>query len=80
MTSVYTKEKNLRMIMEFKVPKRNILRLTLSINMVQWVLCWERQKRFSNKKRQRLMIEKYCYDKILLDLLGGCRYNGGLFL
>ena len=35
--------KNIRVIMEFKVPKRHILRPTLSINMVQRVLRWERQ-------------------------------------
>jgi len=31
--------------MEFKVPKRHILRPALSTNMVQRVLRWERQKR-----------------------------------
>ena len=32
------KGKNVRVIMEFEVPKRHTLRPTLSIDMVQWVL------------------------------------------
>ena len=31
--------------MEFEVPERHVLRPTLSTDMVQWNLCWERQKR-----------------------------------
>ena len=38
-TSVYIKErKNGRVVMEFGVPKKHILRPTLSNDMVQWVL------------------------------------------
>jgi hypothetical protein len=36
--------------MEFEVPKRHILRPTLSGNMVQQVLRWEMQKRCSSRK------------------------------
>ena len=50
---VYTKVKNVRVTMEFKVPKRHVLRPTLSTDMVQQVLRWERQKRCSNKKREK---------------------------
>ena len=37
--------------MEFKAPKRNILRPTLSFDMVQHILRWEKQKRCSCRKR-----------------------------
>ena len=43
--------KNVGVTMEFEVPKRHILRPTLSTDMVQRVLQWERQKRFSSRKR-----------------------------
>ena len=52
--------KNVRVTMEFKVPKRHILRPTLSIDMVQHVLQWERQKRVSRRRRQGPMAER-CY-------------------
>ena len=58
--------KNVRVIMGFGVSKRHILRHALSTNMLQWVLRWERQKRCSSRKRQRPMIEKWCYNKILM--------------
>ena len=38
--------------MEFEVPKRHILRPTLSIDMLQRILQWERQRSFSSWKRQ----------------------------
>ena len=41
--------KNVRLIMEFEVPKRHTLRPTLSTNMVLCVLRWERQC-FGGKK------------------------------
>jgi hypothetical protein len=44
---VHQGKKNLRLTMEFKVPKRHILRPTLSTYMVQRILQWERQKRCS---------------------------------
>jgi hypothetical protein len=37
--------------MEYEIPKGHILRHTLSIDMVQRVLQWERQKRCSSRKR-----------------------------
>ena len=46
---------NVRVTMEFEVPKRHILRPTLFIDMVQWVLRWERQNRCSSRKRDGLM-------------------------
>jgi hypothetical protein len=57
--SVYTKEKNVRVTMKFKIPKRHILRPTLLTDMAQHVLQWERQKRCSNRKlkKQGPMIE-----------------------
>ena len=45
-------EKNVRATMEFKVPKRHMLRPTLSTNMVQWVFWWERQKMYYGRKSQ----------------------------
>ena len=65
-TLVYTKEKNVKVTMEFEAPKRHILRPTLSTDMVQRVLRWERQKRSSSTKRQGSMTEKCCYNKILM--------------
>ena len=43
---------NVRVIMEFEVPKRHILRPTLSTNKVKWVLWWDKQKRCFSRKRQ----------------------------
>ena len=51
--SVCTKGKKVRATMEFEVPKRHSLRPTLSVNMVQHVLQWERQNRCSNIKKGR---------------------------
>ena len=44
--------KNVKVTMEFEVPKRHILRPTLSTDMVQQILQWERQKRCSHRKRR----------------------------
>ena len=55
----------LRVIMEFEVSKRHILRPTLSTDMVKWDLYWERQKRCYGRKRQGLMAHKYCYNQLL---------------
>jgi hypothetical protein len=50
---VYTEEKKMVIVtMEFKVPKLHILRTTLSTNMAQGVLPWERQKRCFGRKTQ----------------------------
>ena len=54
---------NVRVTMEFHVPKRHVLRPLLSTKMVQWVLWWERQKRYSSRKRQGPMVEKCCINK-----------------
>ena len=55
--------------MEFEVPKKHIIRPTLSTNMVQRVLLWDRQKRcYIGRKRQGPMAEKYCsYNKNLMN-------------
>ena len=63
--------KNIIVIMEFEVPKRHILRRTLSTDMVQWVLRWERQKRCSSRKRQGSMAEKYCYNRFFKNFFVG---------
>ena len=59
--------KRVRVIMEFEISKRHILGFTLSIEMVKWVLRWERQKRCSGKKRQGPMAEEYYYNKVLMN-------------
>jgi hypothetical protein len=51
--SVYTKEKNVRVTVEFRVPKRYSLRPTLFMDMVQHVLRWGRQKRCSSRRRKK---------------------------
>jgi hypothetical protein len=53
--------------MDFKVPQRPILRPTSSIDMVQRVLRWERQKRCYGRKRQGHMAKKYYYNKTLMN-------------
>ena len=54
--------KNVKVTVEFEVPKRHVLRPKLSIDIVQRVLQWERQKRCSSRKRQGLMAKKCCYN------------------
>ena len=51
-TLVYTEGKNVKVTMEFKVPKRHILRPTLSIDMVQRLLQLERQNMCFGRKKQ----------------------------
>lgn len=57
------------MTMEFKVPKTYILRPTLSTNIVQCVLQWERQKKCSRTKRQVPMAKKWYYSSFLKNFL-----------
>ena len=45
--------------MKFEVPKDMASRPTLSIDMVQRVLRWERHQRCSSRKRQGSMAEKW---------------------
>ena len=54
--------------MEFEVPKRHILRPTLSTSMVQRLLQWERQKRCSGRKKQGPMAEQYRNNKASMNL------------
>ena len=65
-TLVYTKEKNVRVTIEFEVHIRHSWRSKLSIDMVQHVLQWERQNICSSRKRQGPMAEKRCYNKVLI--------------
>ena len=44
--------KNVRVTMEFEVPKRHVLRPTLSTDMIQRVLRWERQKSCFGRKNR----------------------------
>ena len=60
---------NVRVIMEFEVPKRHILRTRLSTDMVQCVLQWERQKKRSRRKRQGPMAKKWRYDKKINEIM-----------
>ena len=57
--------------MESKVPKRHILRPTLSVDMVQRVLRWKRQKKCSCRKRQGPMARNCCYNRFLMNFFGG---------
>ena len=45
LVSVYTKEKNVRVTMEFEVFKRRISKPTLFTKVIQWVLQWENQNK-----------------------------------
>ena len=63
-------ENNVKVTTKFEVPKRHILRPTLSIDMVQWVLRWEWKKRWSGRNGQGSMVENYCYNKIIMTFLG----------
>jgi hypothetical protein len=66
-TSIYTKEKKTS---TWPWSSRSpiyiyiyiYIRPTLSTNMVQWVLRWERQKRCSRRKKQGPMAKKWCYN------------------
>ena len=60
---------DVRVTTEFEVLKNHNLRLTLSINMIQRVLRWERQKRCSSRKKARGggMTKKCCYHEFLME-------------
>ena len=60
--------KNVKVTMKFEVHKRHILRPTLSTDMVQRVLQWEKQKRCSSIKRQGPMAKKCCFNQIFMIL------------
>ena len=59
-------KKNVKVAMGFEVPKRRMLRPTSSIDVVQRVLPWKRQKRHFKIKIQGPMAKKYCSNKLLL--------------
>ena len=53
-------------------PIRHVLRPTKFIDMVQWVLRWEGQKRCSGSKWQGLMVGKCCINKFwMICFFGG---------
>jgi len=56
------------MTMEFEAQKRGILRPTFSINLVQHVLGWERQRGALVETCKGLMAEKCCYNELLNEL------------
>ena len=62
--------KNVKVTMKFEVPKRHILRPTLSTNMIQWVLWWEKQIGTQLEKRQGPITKKYYNNKILMIVFG----------
>ena len=64
-------EKNVRVTMEFKVPESHIVRSTLSSDMVQRILRWERQKKCSSRKSQGPMAKKCCFNKIWMNFFRG---------
>ena len=68
-------EKNVRVIMELQVPKRPIFMPRSSIVMVQRVLLWERQKRFSCCKCQRTMAEKCHFNILFFFFLPQCFHS-----
>jgi hypothetical protein len=68
--------KNVKVTMEFEVPKRHLLRPTLSIDMVQQFLQRKRQKRYYGKKKKKkdevVGIErKEYYNKICNEIFFG---------
>ena len=68
-TLVYTKD--VRVTMEFEVPTRYFVRPTLSTDMVQQILWWERQKRCYGRKRQGPMAKKCCHSNSLIETFFG---------
>ena len=62
---------NVRVTMKFEVPKRHILRPTLSTDMVQRISRWERQKRCSSRKRQGPMAKKCCDSQKMTEFFLG---------
>ena len=65
------RKKIVKVTMEFEIPKRHIQGVHFSTNMIQRVLQKERQKRCHDRKRQRPMVDKYFYNKILRKVLWG---------
>ena len=65
--------------MEYEVPKGHVLRPTLSTDMVQHALRWERQKKCydrekktkKTKKNHGPVVEKCCFNKFLMNLFLG---------
>ena len=57
--------------MEFEIPNRHILRPTSSVDMIQRVLRWERQKRCYGRKNSRAHDRENCSIQILIHSFGG---------
>ena len=66
------RKRNVRviMIMKFEILKRHILKPTLSTDMVQRLLWWERHKRRYGRNMQGPMVEKCCYNNFVMIFLG----------
>ena len=62
---------NVKVVVEFEVPKRHILRPILSTDMVRQVLRWERREMCSSRKRRGSMAEKCCCNTFLMIFFGG---------
>ena len=60
--------KNVTVTMKFEVYKRYTQRPTLSTDMVQRILCWERQMRCSDKDRTGPMVGKCCCNIFMMIL------------
>ena len=58
--------------MEFEASKRHVLRLTLSPDVVQRVLRWERQRRCCfDRIRPGHVVKKYCSNKKVMNFFWG---------
>jgi hypothetical protein len=55
----FTSRKKMSVTMEFEVSKRHSSRPTLSTDMIQQGVQWEKQKWWFDRKRQGPMAEKY---------------------
>ena len=55
--------------MEFKVPERDILRRTLSTDMVEQVWQWERKMKCYSRKRQGPVTEEWCNHNLFCKIV-----------
>ena len=75
--SSFHQGKHVRVTMEFEVPKRHVSKPTLSIDMIQKVLRWERQNKYFGRTRQGLMVKKYYYNDFASEFFFTWRPGGG---
>ena len=62
---------NVRVTMEFKLPKRHYSRHTLSTDMVHPIFWRETQNGCSSRKRQRPEAQKNCYNNFIMTIFQG---------